>query len=36
ETAKICKRNGADVLVAGSYIFSKNKENYKSMIESLR
>ncbi|MBT4645621.1 MAG: ribulose-phosphate 3-epimerase, partial [Pelagibacteraceae bacterium] len=26
ETAKICKRNGADVLVAGSYIFSKNKE----------
>ena len=36
ETAKICKRNGSDVLVAGSYIFSKNKENYKSMIESLR
>jgi len=36
ETAKICKRNSADVLVAGSYIFSKNKENYKSMIESLR
>ena len=36
ETAKICKKNGADVLVAGSYIFSKNKENYKSMIESLR
>ena len=36
ETAKICKRNGAGVLVAGSYIFSKNKENYKSMIESLR
>ena len=36
ETAKICKRNGADVLVAGSYIFSKNKENYKTMIDSLR
>lgn len=36
ETAKICKRNGADVLVAGSYIFSKTKENYKPMIESLR
>lgn len=36
ETAKICKKNGADVLVAGSYIFSKTKENYKPMIESLR
>ena len=35
-TAKICKSNGADVLVAGSYIFSNNKENYKTMINSLR
>jgi ribulose-phosphate 3-epimerase len=36
ETAQICKNNGADILVAGSYIFSKTKENYKTMIESLR
>ena len=36
ETAKICKNSGADVLVAGSYIFSDNKENYKTMIDSLR
>ena len=36
ETGKICKNNGADVLVAGSYIFSETKENYKSMIDSLR
>ena len=36
ETAKICRNNGADVLVAGSYIFSKNKENYKTIIDSLR
>ena len=36
ETAKICKKNGADVLVAGSYIFSENKENYKTLIDSLR
>ena len=36
ETAKICKTNGADVLVAGSYIFSKNKDEYKNLIDSLR
>ena len=36
ETALICKNNGADVLVAGSYIFSDNKENYKTRIDSLR
>jgi len=36
ETAKICKSSGADVLVAGSYIFSNNKDNYKTMIDSLR
>ena len=27
---------GANVLVAGSYIFSTNKENYKTKIDSLR
>ena len=36
ESAEICKKNGANVLVAGSYIFSNTKENYKTMIESLR
>ena len=36
ETAKICRDNGADILVAGSYIFSNKKENYKAMIDSLR
>ena len=36
ETAQICVNNGANVLVAGSYIFSDNKENYKIKIDSLR
>ena len=36
ETAKICRDSGANVLVAGSYIFSNDKRNYKKMIESLR
>ena len=36
ESAEICKKNGANVLVAGSYIFSNIKEDYKTMIESLR
>ena len=36
ETAQICKNANADVLVAGSYIFSGGKENYKKMIDSLR
>ena len=36
QTAKICKESGADVLVAGSYIFSNNKHKYKNMIDSLR
>ncbi len=36
ETALICKNYGANVLVAGSYIFSDNKENYKTRIDSLR
>ena len=36
KTAQICKKSGADVLVAGSYIFSENKNKYKKLIESLR
>ena len=36
KTAQICKKSGADVLVAGSYIFSENKNKYKKLIDSLR
>ena len=36
ETGKICREANADVLVAGSYIFSSGKDNYKKMIDSLR
>jgi len=36
ETAKICIESGADVLVAGSYIFSNKKDSYKKIIDSLR
>ena len=36
ETAKICRDKNANILVAGSYIFSSGKENYKKMINSLR
>tara|TARA_Y100001970_G_C14252373_1_gene872801 strand:+ start:2335 stop:2982 length:648 start_codon:yes stop_codon:yes gene_type:complete len=36
ETSKICIKNGANILVAGSYIFKSDKENYKSLIDSLR
>ena len=35
ETAKICWQNGADALVAGSYIFGKDK-NYRDLIEKIR
>ena len=36
KTGKICRENGADVLVAGSYIYSSNYTQYKNLIESLR
>ena len=36
ETSQICKKSGADVLVAGSYIFSGTNDNYKTLIDSLR
>ncbi|GAB4021563.1 MAG: ribulose-phosphate 3-epimerase [Bdellovibrio sp.] len=36
ETASICRNAGADNLVAGSYIFSKNSFEYKNVIDSLR
>lgn len=35
ETAKICVENGANVLVAGSYLF-KQKGNYPAAVASLR
>jgi len=35
-TAKKCIDNGADILVAGSYIFSNKETEYKKLIESLR
>ena len=34
--AKACVNKGADVLVAGSYIFSKKETEYKKTIDSLR
>ncbi|MDC0226535.1 ribulose-phosphate 3-epimerase [Alphaproteobacteria bacterium] len=36
ETYKICLENGADVLVAGSYIFGKQSLKYKELIDSIR
>ena len=36
ETGKICVDNGADILVAGSYIYGSSKLNYKQLINSLR
>ena len=36
ENAKICKDNGADVLVVGSYLLSQNQNNYNEIINSLR
>ena len=36
DTNKICIDNGADVLVAGSYIYNSPKEKYKELIDSIR
>ena len=36
ETYKACIDNGADVLVAGSYIYNKPSNEYKNLINSLR
>ena len=36
ENAKICKDNGANVLAVGSYLLSKNQNNYSEIINSLR
>ena len=36
DNSKKCINNGADVLVVGSYIFSKEETEYKKTIDSLR
>ena len=36
ENAKICKNNGADVLAVGSYLLSKNYNDYNEIINSLK
>ena len=36
QTAKKCKEKGADVLVAGSYIYGSSFANYRKLIDSLR
>ena len=35
-TYKECLKNGADVLVAGSYIYGKPSNQYKELIDSIR
>ena len=36
ENAKICKDNGADVLAVGSYLLSKDHNEYNEVINSLK
>tara|TARA_B100000029_G_scaffold129667_1_gene123165 strand:+ start:1847 stop:2494 length:648 start_codon:yes stop_codon:yes gene_type:complete len=36
QTSKLCIEKGADVLVAGSYIYGENESDYKKLIDSLR
>ena len=36
ENAKICKANGANVLAVGSYLLSKNHNEYNEIINSLK
>tara|TARA_B100001057_G_scaffold452767_1_gene496980 strand:+ start:454 stop:696 length:243 start_codon:yes stop_codon:yes gene_type:complete len=36
DNSRICRDNGADVLVVGSYLLSKDHEEYKKIINSLR
>ena len=35
-TSKLCINNGADVLVAGSYIYDAHESQYKNLIDTLR
>ena len=36
KTSKICIRNGADILVAGSYIYGSDSNKYEELINSIR
>jgi ribulose-phosphate 3-epimerase len=36
KTSKICIENGADVLVAGSYIYGDSSKKYKNLIDGIR
>ena len=36
QTGKLCINEGANILVAGSYIFNESKKNYKKLIDSLK
>ena len=36
KTNKMCIENGADILVAGSYIYGSPREQYKKLIDSIR
>ena len=36
QTSKICIDKGADILVAGSYVYGAPKEEYKDKINSIR
>ena len=36
KTSRLCIDRGADVLVAGSYIYNSHESNYKKLINSLR
>ena len=36
DNAKICKNNGANVLAVGSYLLSKDNNEYNKIMNSLR
>tara|TARA_Y100000590_G_scaffold408626_1_gene499892 strand:+ start:612 stop:1259 length:648 start_codon:yes stop_codon:yes gene_type:complete len=36
KTSKLCIQKGADILVAGSYIYNEKESHYKRLIDSLR
>ena len=36
KTSQLCTKNGANILVAGSYIFKSKNSDYKQLINSLR
>ena len=36
KTSIICKENGADLLIAGSYIYGAHYKEYKNLIDNLR